>query len=468
MKYRCKICGYIIEKEIDKDFVCPKCNAKRINFIDESIDKRVWVSEVNPSIMRINKKCINCGMCKNICENKIGIKYEKDKVLQPICINCGACVMSCPIGALVPRYDYQRVLEYIDDPTYTLVVSVAPSVRVALGDDFGLEPGMLVTGKMIKALRMLGFDYVFDVCYGADLTIIEEATELVNRIKENKNLPQFTSCCPAWIKYCEIFHDELLNNLSTTKSPISIQGSLIKSYFCQEKEIDANKVISVTIAPCTAKKYEIKREELQGNDFVLTTSELALMLKERGIDLTNLKEDKFDKLLSEATGAGIIFGNSGGVMESAIRTAYYLITKENPPKDILKLESLRGFKDLKADTIRIKDYEIKVAVVYGMKALEQILKEKEQYTFIEVMNCEGGCIGGGGQPLVLPNKIELYKKERSKSLYDIDNKKDKKSSYQNKEISELYDNFLDYPGSEKAHILLHTTYKSKKDMLETK
>lgn len=467
-KYRCKICGYVYNNEIDNDFICPKCGATKNNFVDETINKKVWISEVNPSIMRINKKCINCGMCKNICENKTGIKYNANNVLEPICINCGQCIMTCPTGALVPKYDYKKVLEYINDPTYTVIVSTAPSVRVALGDDFGLEPGTLVTGKMINALRKCGFDYVLDVCYGADLTIMEEATELINRINSDGPLPQFTSCCPAWVKYCELYHEELLPNLSTTKSPISMQGAIIKTYFCEKQGLDPNKVINVTIAPCTAKKYEIKREELQGNDFILTTSELAILIKEKNIAFASLLEDKYDNLLGESSGAGKIFGNTGGVMEAALRTVYYLTQKEDPPVDLLNFKNVRGLEEIKESTIKIGDKKLKVAVVYGMPNLEKILSHKEEYVFIEVMNCPGGCIGGGGQPLTALAKLQEYREKRIASLYQEDAYKDIRSSYQNKEIIKLYDDYLEYPGSERAKKILHTKYKSKKDMLETK
>ncbi|MGM9834826.1 MAG: [FeFe] hydrogenase, group A [Bacilli bacterium] len=467
-KYRCKVCGYIHNDEINNEFICPECGATKNNFIDETIDKKVWISEINPSIMRINKKCINCGMCKNICENKTGIKYDPSKVLEPICINCGQCIITCPSGALVPKYDYKKVLEYITDPNYTVIVSTAPSVRVALGDEFDLEPGTLVTGKMINALRKCGFDYVLDTCYGADLTIMEEATELLTRIKNNKNLPQFTSCCPSWVKYCELYHEELLPNLSETKSPISMQGAIIKTYFCEKQGLDPNKVINVTIAPCTAKKYEIKREELQGNDFVLTTSELAILIREKNLDFKSLMEDKFDNILGEASGSGVIFGNSGGVMEAALRTAFFITEKKNPPLELLNFQNVRGLKEIKEAEVSLGGKTIKVAVIYGMPKLEEILEHLNEYTFIEVMNCPGGCISGGGQPLVPPAKLNEYREKRMASLYYDDASRNVRNSYQNLEIIELYKDYLEHPGSIKAKKILHTKYNSKKDMLETK
>lgn len=468
MKYRCKICGYIKEGEFEEDFLCPECGAEKTSFINETIDKRVWISEVNPSIVRINKKCINCGMCKNTCENKTGIKYNREEVLEPICINCGQCILSCPTGALVPKYDYGKVLEYLDDSNYTVIVSIAPSVRVALGDEFGLEAGSLVTKKIVSSLRKLGFDYVYDTCYGADLTIMEEATELVERLKSKEKLPQFTSCCPAWVKYCEIYHEELLPNISDSKSPISMQGAIIKSYLCEKKELDIDKVINVTIAPCTAKKYEIRREELQGNDFVLTTSELAIMLRERNIDFNTLDDSEFDEMLSESTGAANIFGNSGGVMEAALRTAYYLVTNKDAPANFLELKEVRGLQGIKEATVKIMDNEFKVAVIYGMPNFESMLPKLKDYVFIEVMNCEGGCIAGGGQPLVPIAKMNEYKEKRMESLYRVDKEKTKKSSYENGEIKKLYDEYLEKPGSDKAKKILHTTYKTKKDLLQTK
>lgn len=463
-KYRCKKCGYIIEGTIDKEAFCPQCDASCKTFIDETIDKRVWISEDNPCIARIQEKCINCGMCKSICENKTGISYDKTKVSKPICIHCGQCIMSCPTGALVPKYDYKKVLNYLNDTDYTVIVSIAPAVRVALGDEFGLEPGTFVLGKMINALKQLKFNYVFDLTFGADVTIAEEAFELVKRIKNKKNLPQLTSCCPSWVKYCEIYHDELLDNLSTTKSPISIQGALIKSNFAELSEIDPDKIINVMIAPCTAKKYEIKREELSGMDFVLTTTELAMMIREQNIDFENLKEEEFDSLF-KSTGSGVIFGSSGGVMESALRTAYYILEKENPPKDFYNLESIRGLEEIKEATIKIKDLEFNVAAVYGMKNFETILPNLNKYTFIEVMNCPGGCIGGGGQPLIPVAKQQQYKEARMKNLYENDEKENVRCSYKNPEVANIYKVFLDYPESEKARKLLHTKYTSKKELL---
>lgn len=468
MKFRCKICGYIKENQIESDFICPKCGASKANFINESVDKRVWISELNPSIVRINKKCINCGMCKTTCENKTGIKYNREEVIQPICINCGQCILNCPTGALVPKYDYQKVLEYLNDSNYVVIVSIAPSVRVALGDEFDFKPGEIVTDKIVSSLRMLGFDYVFDTCYGADLTIMEEATELLKRLKRKEYIPQFTSCCPAWVKYCEIYHEELLPNISTTKSPISMQGAIIKSYLCEKKNLDIDKIINVTIAPCTAKKYEIRREELQGNDFVLTTSELAIMLREKNIDFNSLENSSFDDLLSESTGAANIFGNSGGVMEAALRTAYYLATNQNAPKEFLEFKEVRGLESIKEAKVKILDNELKVAVIYGMPNFENFLSKLNEYAFIEVMNCEGGCIAGGGQPLVSISKMQEYKEKRMKSLYKIDNKKIRKCSYENKEIKKLYEEYLVCPGSDKAKRILHTFYKSKKDLLKTK
>ena len=276
MKFRCKICGYEIEaSSLDANYKCPRCglDARYFEEIIESTedDKKIPIEKDNPAIARIIEKCINCGRCKDICENLVGIKYDIKKSKSPVCINCGQCILNCPVGALVPKYQYKKVLDYINDTEKIVIVSTSPAVRVALGEEFGMESGTFVEGKMIASLRELGFDYVLDTTFGADLTIMEEASELIERLKEGKKLPQFTSCCPAWVKYMEIYHPNLLPHLSTTKSPIGMQGAIIKTYFCEMMGLDKENVISVALTPCTAKKYEISREELTENgvDFVI-------------------------------------------------------------------------------------------------------------------------------------------------------------------------------------------------------
>ena len=472
-KFRCEICGYIYNSigEIDRCLLCDG-NKKNIlpwnekdGFIKEEREKkRVWVSELNPSIARIEELCIDCGMCQRVCTEQINISYDKQKADNPICINCGQCIINCPTKALVPKYDYKKVLDYLNDTDYIVTISVAPSVRVAIGDLFCFEEGTFLEGKLVSALKKLKFDYVFDLTFGADMTIMEEASELIERIKNNKDLPQFTSCCPAWVKYCEIFHDELIPNLSTTKSPISIQGSLINSYFVEYNNIDRNKIINVMVAPCVAKKYEIKRKELLGMNYVITTQELVMMLKECEVDFNSLNDDPFDSLMERGSSSGLIFGTSGGVMEASLRTMYYLLTKRKAPEDFYRLEELRGIEGIKEKEISIHNLHFKVAVVNGMKNLEEILKRKEEYAYIEVMNCPGGCIGGGGQPLLPINKNKDYIKARMNSLYQNDKESKIKDCYENKDVIDGYNSYLGYPLSKKALELLHTSYKSKKNM----
>ncbi len=426
----------------------------------------VSIENDNPSIARIKERCIKCGRCKFICENVVGIKESKKHV----CINCGQCLLNCPTGAIVTKYNYKKVLDYINDTEKCVVVQLAPAVRASLGECFGLEAGENTEGKIVAALKKIGFDYVFDTTFGADLTIMEEANEFVKRFKAKKNLPQFTSCCPAWVKYIEIFHPKLIDNLSTCKSPISMQNACLKTYFSELEEIPKEDIISVAITPCTAKKAEISREELIGGDYSLTTVELSLMIKELGIDFNNLKEDEFDSLMKRGSSGGIIFASSGGVMESALRSSYYLLTKRRPPKKLLNLKEVRGYENLKQASIKIGNDKIRILVCHGLKNIEPILQDIEKgkidYDFIEVMNCPGGCVGGGGQPLVAIKDQQIINEKRRHALYQENDEVKEKFSYDNENMKEIYESFLDYPNSEKACALLHTKYFDKSKILK--
>ena len=472
-KYKCPKCGFIYDDEkenilftdLDDNYFCPFCLTPKKEFTleeeqpkKEVVEKRVQINPDNPSIARIEEKCINCGICKNICENVVGIKYKKEDVLQPICINCGQCVVNCPTGALVTKYNYKKVLNYLNDTDYIVTVSLAPAVRVALQEEFNQEAGANVTKKIVTALKNLGFDYVFDLTFGADLTIMEEATELVKRLKTKENLPMFTSCCPSWVKYMELYHDDLLNHLSTCKSPIGMQAAVINSYFILYKDIPKDKIINVMVAPCTAKKYEINRDEITDMDYVITTRELAMMLRECEIDFNSLEESEFDELLGGGSGAGDIFGTSGGVMESALRCAYHIVTNEDAPVSFYDLESVRGNTAIKEAKIKMGNYDLKICAVFGMPNLEKVLKDMSRYDFIEVMNCPLGCVGGGGQPLGVISKMSDDRVKRSKGLYNIDSNKKIRVAYKNVDIINLYRAYLHYPGSPKAHKLLHTTF----------
>ena len=435
----------------------------------------VPISEKNDALIKYDNKCISCGYCKEVCKNDVTVArmFEIKQDMEPICINCGQCANICPTEAIKERFDYLKVKELLHNKNgKKVVMSIAPAVRTSLGEEFGAG-SINVEGKVPTAMKKLGADYAFDIVYGADLTIMEEATELVKRIKDNKLLPQFTSCCPAWVKYCEIFYPELLPNLSTAKSPIAMQGTLIKTYFSTKEDIPENNIINIVIAPCTAKKSEINRKELnytnKDTDFALTTREFAMLLKEENIDLLSLDDSKFDSPLGTGTGAGVIFGNTGGVCEAALRTAYYMITGENLKKEELVFNSIRGMKDIKEASITINGREIKVAVCNGMKnakeLIDKLLKKEVYYDFIEVMNCIGGCIAGGGQSKMTLLEKDDTKLKRMKVLYDEDEQMTLRYSHENQDIIDIYKEFLGEPNSELAEKLLHTYYTDKSYML---
>ena len=403
---------------------------------------RVEVKEDNLCLNRIEEKCINCGMCLKTCKSING--FEND------CINCGQCILTCPSGALTPKYDYQKVLNFINDTDYTVVVFTAPAVRVAIGDAFGFPPGSFLEGKMVSALKQIGFDFVFDTTFGADLTIMEESSELLTRI-QNKNLPMFTSCCPSWVLYSEKYHPELVKNLSTCKSPIAMQGAMIKSYFAEMHEIPKEKIISVSLTPCISKKYE--RSLYPDTDYVITTSELILMIQELGIDFQNLEDAPFDKLLGKGSGGGLIFGVSGGVMESILRTAYYMVNKEKAPEQFYEFLEIRGEKDIKEATVDMREFKLKIAVVNKVSTIEKNYDKLKNYDFIEVMSCPGGCIGGGGQPLVAIKDLPSIRQERISSMYQDDKNLKIKESYMNPEIRDAYTCYIN-----KRNIKLHTNH----------
>ena len=406
---------------------------------------RVEVKKDNICLNRIEERCINCGMCLKTCQSINN--FDND------CINCGACILTCPTGALTPKYDYQNVLNYINDTDYTVVVFTAPAVRVAIGDAFGFAPGEFLEGKMVSALKEIGFDYVFDTTFGADLTIMEEANELITRVK-SKNLPMFTSCCPSWVLYAEKYHPEIIKNLSTCKSPIAMQGAMIKTYFAEMYEIPKEKIISVSLTPCISKKYE--RSLYPDTDFVITTSELILMIQELGIDFKNLTDKEFDKLLGKGSGGGLIFGVSGGVMESILRTAYYMINKEKAPKDFYEFKAIRGEKDIKDAVVDMGEFNLKVAVVNKVSTVTSDFDKLLTYDFIEVMSCPGGCIGGGGQPLVAIKDLSAIREKRIASMYQNDADLKIKESYMNPEIRDAYDCYIN-----KRNVSLHTNRDKK-------
>ena len=449
------------------------------------LDVRVPMDEDNVAIVRHEEKCIKCGMCKTVCEEYIGVHgtYTLEETGgKGICINCGQCTHVCPVDSLTERYEYDAIRKAVADPEKIVIVSTSPSVRVGLGEAFGMSAGAFVEGKMVALLRKLGVDYVLDTNFAADLTIVEESSELIERITKGRGpLPQFTSCCPAWVKFAEIYYPEILPHISSAKSPIGMQGPTIKTYFAKKKGIDPTKIVNVALTPCTAKKFEIRREEmsdaadflgiegLRDMDAVITTRELALWAKEEGVDFASLEDSAYDDYMGEGSGAGVIFGNTGGVMEAALRTAYELITGKEAPAPLLDLQPVRGYEGIREASLDVDGLTVNVAIVYGTanvrKMIERVKAGEKQYHFIEVMTCPGGCIGGGGQPKTMLPVADEARKARIASLYTRDASMKLRKSHENESIKKLYEEFYGQPLSELAEKMLHTMYKDRSEVL---
>ncbi|MEG2799750.1 MAG: [FeFe] hydrogenase, group A [Erysipelotrichaceae bacterium] len=439
---------------------------------------RVPVNLDNPALKRIESLCIKCGKCRDVCEQEISIgnHFDLAKTFDTaICVHCGQCINVCPTGALVEIKSYAKVKEAILDKNKKVVVMTSPSVRAALGEEFGMDPGSYVEEEMVGALRSLGVDYVFDTTFAADLTIMEEASELIDRITNNRPLPQFTSCCPAWVKFAETYYPSLLPNLSTSKSPIAMFGPTIKTYFAQKEKIAPQDIICVALTPCTAKKFEINREEMNDSgkyhhddairdvDYVITTRELGEWLKSENKDFNNIIPSSFDSLMPRGSGAGIIFGNSGGVMEAALRTAHYLLTNTNPSQHFLNFEEIRGLAGIKIAETTIAGIPLKVAVIQGLDYIRHFLDNYNisEFHFIEVMTCRGGCIGGGGQPKHIGENLDDIRKQRISSLYQKDSEVKIRNSHDNVELKNLYQEFYKAPLSSLSEDLLHTHYQDR-------
>ena len=457
---------------------------RKLNHLPLSV--RVPIEEDNPSILRHEDACIRCGMCKEACTNLMGVhgSYTLEETgNRAICIYCGQCANVCPVDSIVERDECPQVRQAAADPDRVLVVSTSPSVRAALGEEFGMEPGAFVEGKMVALLRVLGADYVLDTNFAADLTIVEEASELIRRITEkDRPLPQFTSCCPGWVHFAEMYAPELLPHLSTAKSPIGMQGPTVKTYFAKKMGLDPEKIVHVALTPCTAKKFEIRRGELHGaadhlgipglrdTDQVITTRELARWAKAEGVDWNTLEDSACDSLMGQASGAGVIFGNTGGVMEAALRTAYAYITGESAPQSLLNLTPVRGYEGVREAQVAIGDQTLQVAVVYGTanaRAFLQRMKESgRQYHFVEVMACPGGCIGGGGQPKNIMRDADETRKQRIAALYRRDGSMELRTSHETPEIKQVYEEFYGQPLSEMAEQMLHTSYRDCSSLLK--
>lgn len=474
-KYRCKICGHIYDESKEKikfedlpeDWICPLCKVGK-NMFEEIIDEpkktlknAVEISDCNICIERNIEKCIDCGICKQTCIKREGMDFKERSKL---CVGCGQCIQSCPFNAIKPKYEYEEFIKAKNEGKICIAYT-SPATRVSIGDLFKKEHGSFEQDKLVGLLKELGFDYVFDTTFAADLTIMEEANELVERINNKDKLPMFTSCCPAWIKYAEQFYPEILDNISTCKSPIGMMGQVVKEYFTQKNNIDKKNIYTVAITPCTAKKYEVKREEISGTDSVITVSELASIIKEKNISYDDIIPSSFDTFFEMGSGAGMIFGNTGGVMEAAIRTAYYKITGENLAEEKIEFKSVRGLDNVKEATIYINDLPLKVAVIHQMSSAKEILESVKngtcKYDYIEIMNCLGGCVGGGGQPKFNLNNEKEILKNRIDSLYKQDNSLKIRNSHDNPQIIKIYKEFLIKPLSNKAIELLHTKYFDK-------
>ena len=391
---------------------------------------RVVISDDNLSINRIEERCWKCGICLNTCKS-LNDLCEGD------CVKCGQCILTCPSGALTPVYNYKKVLNYIKDTDKVVVANIAPAVRVAIGDEFGFEPGKFLENELVGALKEIGFDYVFDVAFGADITVVEEAKEFVERLKNKTNLPQLTSCCPSWVNYIEKYHQDCINNLSEVKSPIGIQGALVKSYFSKLTGIKEDNIINVTFAPCVSKKTEIKKYNNNDTDFILTTTELAMILRELSIDLKVIKPKKIDNLLGDSSKNGLAFGVSGGVINAVVRTAYYMINNEIAPDDLINFVNADFYSIAEVD---LKVYKIKIAKAYGVKNFKYLKETLKEFDLIEFMACKNGCINGGGQTLLPQTKFNLYSENRFNGLKN--NKHKKMDSFENLELQEFYNSFI--------------------------
>ncbi|MDW7658894.1 MAG: NADH-dependent [FeFe] hydrogenase, group A6 [Bacillota bacterium] len=473
----CLICHRNMNCELQK--IATQAGVRVNRF--ENVLEKCEIDTSSPSIVRNPNKCVKCGRCVDICRDIQGLNIVEKigrsgeiRVLPAFgrylsdagCVACGQCATVCPVAAIYEKEEIDRVWEAINNPDLHVIVQTAPAVRVSIGEEFGMEPGSISTGKMVTSLRRLGFDKIFDTDFTADLTIIEEGNELLERIQNGGVLPMITSCSPGWINFIEQYYPDLLPHLSSCKSPQQMFGALAKSYYAKSLDIDPSKIFVTSIMPCTAKKYEAARPEMRIDgrypdvDAVLTTRELGRMLRQAGIDFAQLPEEPYDDPFGLTTGAGVIFGSTGGVMEAALRTVYEKVTGKTLQS--LDFHGVRGLAGIKEAEVDLNGLVAKVAVTHTLSnaaiVLDKIRDGTSQYHFIEVMCCPGGCIGGGGQPYHTTNDLRL---KRIAAIYQADRQMPLRKSHQNPAVLKLYENYLEKPLSEKSHHLLHTTYQNR-------
>ncbi len=499
--YICKNCDYILNADyIEDNYKCPKCGFGKENLtiveeklaeneIDAIIDSiieienvknnekiintnensnYVEISEKNKSIQRLKDKCIKCGQCKKVCESIANISYNLNECNEPICIGCGSCILNCPTKAIIEKKDYENVKKIIDSNDKIVIAIISPTVIAELAKNKN-EKYEIIEKKLIECLKIIGFDYVFNSSFGADINILEEVAEFIDRIKTNKKMPMLTGNCPSWIKYMQIYHPELINNIVSCMNPIEIHSRVLKKYFSEKKGFDESKIVTVSINTCTAIKNNIRENE-SFIDYSITVNELNEMLEDFDIKIDAQIGKEYDNIVGEFSGSGLIFDISGGQCESFIRTLYRIMTKKDLDIKLIEFKELRGLKGIKEANVIIKKMEIKVAVVQGMENLEKLLKSDKfnRYHFIEVMNCVNGCVGGGGNIYSSINDQENLIKDYSEIIYSIDRKNVNRFSHNNKELKKMYKEYLQNPNSDKCKQLFSIKYENKSYKLKNK